>query len=116
MRATPLARPLRRGVDKLSTDPAAAMAPRDDEVLQPAARPVADRQDVRVDRGEPHDAVAVERQEHIGVPVVDRVLEPGAAALRRVTRGRNARRLEQLLDQGEHGRFVFRSGGSNTDS
>ena len=116
MRAAPLARPLRRGVDKLCADATAAMARRDDEVLQPAARPVADRQDVRVHRGEPHNAVAVEGKQNIGIAVMDGVLEPGAPAFRRVARRRNARRLEQLLDESEHRRFVFWSGGSDADS
>jgi hypothetical protein len=59
--------------------------------------------------------VAIERQKQVGVPVVDGILEAGAAALRRVSGRPNAWWLEQLLNQGEYRGFVFRSGGSNAD-
>jgi hypothetical protein len=66
----------------------------DYEVLKPAARSIPDGQDVRIDRGQTHDPLAVQRQENVGVSVVDRILEAGAAALLTVAGSTHARRFE----------------------
>jgi hypothetical protein len=69
------------------------------QVLQPAAATEADKRQVQVDAGQPHDRIAVQGQQYVGVRVLDGGAKPLAAALQGIAARGAARRLEQLLDK-----------------
>ena len=101
MRATSLSSPIRSRVQQLSADASAAMARRHHEVLEPTAWPVPNRENIRVNRGQPDNAITLYGKQDIGIPVVDRIFETGPSALGGVSGCAPARRLEQLLNQRE---------------
>src|SRR2546422_10488086 len=98
MRATSLSGPIRSRVQQLSADASAAMARRHHEVLEPAAWPVPNRENIRVNRGQPDNAITLYGKQDIGIPAVDRILEAGPSTLGGVPGCAHARRLEQLLN------------------
>ena len=113
MRATSLSSPIRSRVQQLSADASAAMARRHHEVLEPAAWPVPYRENIRVNRGQPDNAITLYGQQDIGIPVVDRIFETCPSALLSVSGCALARRLEQLLNQSEDRAFFLNTGRSD---
>ena len=98
MCATSLTGPIRSHVQQLSADTPAAMTRRHDEVLEPAARPVPNRENVRVYRGKPDNAISLYGKQDVSIAVMHRIFEPGPSSLGGVPGCAHARRLEQLLD------------------
>jgi len=87
----------------------------DDQVLQPAAPTVPDREVVLIHRGQASHAPALESEQDVRFRVLDGVPEAFSPSIYRVIVWRDARRFEQLLDQREDGGLVLERGRANGD-
>jgi len=115
MCAAAIVRPIGRCVQERLTGALAARAQRDDQVLEPAAWSVANREDVGVDRGEADDTYAIHGQKDIDGRIEDGVMEAGAPAFDGIFGRPRTRKLEQFFDESKDCLLVGEGSGTNRD-